>query len=1327
MTPRHSWTPGRNRRRHAREATRLPAVVRFGDGAAVRCEILDYCPTGLYLAFVETGDHPVERLVGETVRVGFPVGTGPDTASFQLIGRVAHATAVGIGAFVPEIPESALRLLMSGLPEVDRTASASTALALSSQQSAALQNECADLLRSFLTSVEEDFFRRATERLGAAVEGGLTLKDRSIFFAGTQELIQRRDRIRQQFIGAVLDRLPGRCLQESDRDPSIRADQLTLVEKTELEDSLELAAVIDRIDASNAAQIRELERRVGRLIGVPTDRKSNPFGPEAICRAFRDSIQGMDFERPVRSILFQTLGQAIARHAAELYRELNDRLAPLGLVKPARPTPSSQPAADASAAPAGSGSLPLGSDEFPDLANATSLGRAAEIGCAGPGEQLGLDQSLANKEGWRRHAASLVPATPLPPVERQRSASRARNGLASGPDLLDLVQRLRRNGGQLAALAVHGVQLHALERAKDGSILPPASLQELLGALDSLPQVARAAPRDSAPTALADALATRLASDVGGAKGIAPEAREALESVFGLLGEARGDFAPASDLGSLVDRLERPLLKLALKDERFPCVPDHPARNVLNLIDRYAAAADDRGRFFDPNLQRYLHRLVERIVLRADQDPHIFETAGDKLGRGLSPILQARRTRVARIQESCESRQRVRTAKARVDEALDRRLGGRSVSAAVLSVLDAGWRQYLVLLATRQDTQGDVWEAALGVLDRLAARLVAPAQSPDRAIEEDLGLLDEIRGGLATVSVDGHLLDAFLDELEGELAGVDTPDRQSQAQVPIPPGKLGRVAGDNGEIPAELAKLSDKLRVGDWWDFRLESMSVPMQLVWMSTPPGRCAFANRSGTDRLELTLAKLADKIRSGVAKLGRDLDLPLVERSEIALFDDTYRQLMHQATYDPVTHLPNRKGFVQSLAQFANECAGDEVHTVCIIEFDQFRTIYDTCGVEAAEELARELANTTGEARDNIGANSVIAAFRDDTLALLVPRCASSDCSAASALLARFKDYRFQHRHHRYSIGVNIGLAEYSPPAVTAEEAVRRADSACIAAKSLGRNRIQVYEQASPELKSQESLMEWAGRIDFFLEGSGLYLRCQRVVPVAAQSPLLPYCEILLGIRGDSGQEISPVNFIPAVTRLNRAHELDIWVIRKVFHWIEAQPAAFASLGGVAINLSATSLGHPEVTECILRLLESRPEVSADKIIFEITESAAVESYATARDFIREIRRYGCKFSLDDFGTGFTSYAHLKNLRTDTLKIDGSFVKDMLENPGDCAMVESMNEIAHSLGLQTVAEYVESAAILDKLREIGVDYAQGYAIHKPCPIDAIIPDIAT
>jgi EAL domain-containing protein (putative c-di-GMP-specific phosphodiesterase class I) len=237
--------------------------------------------------------------------------------------------------------------------------------------------------------------------------------------------------------------------------------------------------------------------------------------------------------------------------------------------------------------------------------------------------------------------------------------------------------------------------------------------------------------------------------------------------------------------------------------------------------------------------------------------------------------------------------------------------------------------------------------------------------------------------------------------------------------------------------------------------------------------------------------------------------------------------------------------------------------------------------------------------------------------------------------------------------------------------------------------------------------------------LEGDGLFLRCQRIQPIGGDASLVPYFEVLLGIDSANGSA-DPSELVAAVARLKRSHELDLWVIRHTLDWIDANRAVFDSIGGFAINVSPRSLDSPEILGLLHQRL-GRLGPDAAKLTFELTESAAIECYGAAQDFIRQVRRYGCRLSLDDFGSGYASYAHLKNLRTDVLKIDGSFVRDIATSPGDLAMVRSMHEVARSLGMRTVAEYVESHEILDMLRAIGIDYGQGWAIHAACRIDAL------
>jgi diguanylate cyclase (GGDEF)-like protein len=1306
-------------RRHARLATSQTAHVRFGEGGVLPAEIRDYCKTGLYVAFpgARTPDAAIPVLVGDSVQVMFTLsGAG----EFRCKGRVAHVSPGGVGVFTAPLPEEMVKALRTASGHRAQPDSGKPDSGLDPQQVQVLQLECTSQFRSFLDAVMQDFFQRAIERLGEAGQDEPSFLERSRYDYGVQELAQRRNRIEDGFFNAIRDRIQtvGPAAGAPSDEPV--ANSLSLVDEAEFEDWLSLSAVIKQIEAEVASPLGEFEQRYSRLTGMTVDRKNNPFGPEVIGHAFQDAIQVLDFSNPMRAVLYRALGQAVSNRIPVLYPQLNQALAavqPATPPEPKRDKPKSNPAKATVAKVQSTASDKPRPDlaEIADTLNALYKQDQAGASSTPESAEYSLDRILASLNQSQRRAASdaLVAASAVQSGTRMGPSSG--HPAASRPEILPLLSRLQQTARQMAGR----------DEAAPGSVgvpdggataLPELDLRELQHALDSLPQVSQTpSGGTSSLTALIDA---HLAASGGVARRIAPGQRQILDTTSDLFARARADFVPSSDVELLVKRLERPLLKLALQDTNFPNLPDHPARQVLNLIEQYAVAADDKGKFFDAKLQRFLYLLVDRVCSRADEDPGVFEGVRDSLEKVLLPILQIRRTRVARQQEASEGRERIRSARARVNASLEQRLAGRDVPAMLLRLLDAGWRQSLVLLEMRQGAHGESWDAGLAVLDRLFAWLDPAQADKPRATEAAQALLNEIERTLATVNVDAKLLAAFMDELGDRLADASLRPAAVTAMVRVPPGRLAPSHGES-DAPAHR-RLAERLRVGDWWNFSLDGAWVPMQLIWVSQPPLSCAFSNRSATSKTDLTLAELSRRMQGGLVKPGKDLDLPLFERSEHALFDETYQRMVHQVMHDPVTGLLNRKGFMHYLNQLTLPDQADKSHAIGIIEFDQFRVIYNTCGVEAAESLSRSLAK---EVRAHIGPDAALATFRDDTLAVLLPNCNRTDgCQAIDSLLKQVKDYSFQHGQHSYSIGFNIGLTEYAPARFSAVEALRHADSACITARSMGRNRMQIYEQASPQLQSQESLMDWAGRIDAFLKGNGLYLRCQQVMPIGADTSRLPYYEILLGIDSEAGLEISPMHFVSAVESLQRCHELDIWVMQKVFEWIRAHPSAFASLGGFAINLSANSLSNPEVMNYLQQVLPGS-DIPTHKIAFEITETAAIESYGAAQDFIREIRRYGCKFSLDDFGSGFTSYAHLKNLRTDTLKIDGSFVKDMLQNPDDLAMVKSMNDIGHSLGLITVAEYVESPLILDALREIGVDYAQGYAIHKPCRIDDLLP----
>jgi EAL domain-containing protein (putative c-di-GMP-specific phosphodiesterase class I) len=278
--------------------------------------------------------------------------------------------------------------------------------------------------------------------------------------------------------------------------------------------------------------------------------------------------------------------------------------------------------------------------------------------------------------------------------------------------------------------------------------------------------------------------------------------------------------------------------------------------------------------------------------------------------------------------------------------------------------------------------------------------------------------------------------------------------------------------------------------------------------------------------------------------------------------------------------------------------------------------------------------------------------------------------------------------------------------------------ADSACYIAKDMGRNRVHIHLAEDEEVAKRQGEMRWITEIQSAMEEGRLSLYRQSIMPLSANEQEMDHFEILLRMKDRDGRDVPPGAFIPAAERFAMMPMIDRWVIKEALGWLKDAENRGQRLGLCSINISGHSLADDGLKEFILDQLK-RYGIPAEKICFEITETAAVSRLDQAIHFIGEMRELGCRFALDDFGTGMSSFAYLKNLPVDFLKIDGSFVRDLLDDPVDCGMVESINQIGHLMGLKTIAEYVETDSVRERLTDIGVDYVQGFGVSAPEPLD--------
>ncbi len=423
--------------------------------------------------------------------------------------------------------------------------------------------------------------------------------------------------------------------------------------------------------------------------------------------------------------------------------------------------------------------------------------------------------------------------------------------------------------------------------------------------------------------------------------------------------------------------------------------------------------------------------------------------------------------------------------------------------------------------------------------------------------------------------------------------------------------------------------------------------------------------------------------------------------------------KQLSYQARHDQLTGLYNRSVFEQRTRELIKSALHDhENHVLLYMDLDQFKVVNDTCGHHAGDELLKQIAALMHE---RIRESDILARLGGDEFGVLLEGCPEKMAvDVATALLTSVSEFRFAWEDKAFEVGISIGLVPINSESGDITHVLSAADAACYVAKDSGRNRIHIYQPDDDAVLQRHGEMQWVHRLSSAFDNNRFQLFAQPIVHVAGER-LISHYEILVRMEDEKGEIVPPGAFIPAAERYNLMPVLDRWVIRNTLEMIrEAQGDMAFPPVECAINLSGQSLCDDNLLTYVVDLFDETG-IPCESISFEVTETAAVANLTRAKRFISVLRGMGCSFSLDDFGAGLSSFGYLKSLPVDYLKIDGAFVRDMVIDRVDYAMVRSINEIGHLMGLKTIGEYAEDDMILLALRQAGVDYAQGNAISPP------------
>lgn len=772
-------------------------------------------------------------------------------------------------------------------------------------------------------------------------------------------------------------------------------------------------------------------------------------------------------------------------------------------------------------------------------------------------------------------------------------------------------------------------------------------------------------------------------------------------------------------------KLQVPVARLALTDQQFFTDNNHPAKVLLNQLIELCLQSD----MPNATLEKNVSSIVSDIAMNLGADLSVFQNAATQLDTINQQHKKAQNRNSERIAQTYEGRQRVQNAEQAVKRALRRRVSPPTAPQVVIDLIDNGWRELLKLSYIKLGPENESWNKHLQTLDQLLVWVAlddgdehALKIKAERALDAD-AFTDLLSQELNNVFPgDYRHLDTIEDiraTLKGEKAisyvqldslGTFEPSNPNQRQKEL--------EAENPDLNRWFKRVNN-FSVGDEFCYiHDESGQKNIKLAWISDDKQHFVFVNNRGQKVLDYDLVDLANELSSGLSPVESQSEWPLVERSLYSTVQQAYEQLAFKSSHDELTDLISRKECERLLSNALSDSkTSSKQYCLLYLDVDQFSLTNNLHGHVAGDQL---LVDFSALLQAQIPQSAVVGRMAGNEFIVLLEDLDFQQCEAVAAKLCRAVDnYGFGWKEHIIQLTVSIGLVDIDKYTENVVDLIRNAVTACTTAKGHGGNRVHNYRQ-DPELHNRrEKLLSWINKLNSVLNSDKLVLRGQKISPLCADDDEVHY-EILLAIKDDEGKLTSPVEFIEAAEAYNRMQRVDRWVIEHSFIWLSKLQLDGRAIPSISINLSGNSINDDTFMEFILELF-AQYKIPTKKICFEVTETATINNLAEAADFIREVKKIGCRFSLDDFGSGNASYQYLKHLPVDYLKIDGMFVQEMDKNKNDYALVTSINEIAHLMGKKTIAEYAETEELVRLLNEIGVDYVQGYAVSYPTPLDEL------
>lgn len=796
-----------------------------------------------------------------------------------------------------------------------------------------------------------------------------------------------------------------------------------------------------------------------------------------------------------------------------------------------------------------------------------------------------------------------------------------------------------------------------------------------------------------------------------------------VDNVFRTL---HNNFEVSEEMAPNLARLRVPLARLSLQEPKFFTQPDHPAHQLLDKLSVLASADHTINR----SLQNKVSAIVNQIVEDYDEDSEVFASAQQELDGLLSQQDRVLNRNIERVISGLEGQEKLNRAQRRVEHLLQDRLDGENTPQPIKELLDGGWRSALVQLALREGEDSVAWREETALLDALLGKLEssaggALAESDLREMQVRLRALNKRLHVSNPGSVDHeNALRRINATLSGKAPLVTTHYRSPLPHRGLPDDER---VGQLPRLKRWLQRVKE-LEPGARLRYRSkDGQRKHMRLVWISDDRDRYAFVNERGQKVAELSAIQLARQLSRGARPPSAVDDMSVMAQSVYETLEEAQRTLSFDRNRDSLTQLINGESLLFQIKRTLRHAqARDTEHAFLLLDIDNFKLVNEVFDETSGDQVLGEFARLLAQMNDR---RALTARMDEDEFGILLTyRSMEEARQIADKIRTDIASGSLTIGAEAVSFTVSIGVTPVVQASEGIDSVLKQARSALELAKSQGRDQVVVYDLDQQELLEYKQERENSRRrLDEAMSTDSLVLRAQPIVQSAVDGSerATHYYEILLAIRDDEGELQSPQDFIRSAERFGYVTMVDRWVIRESFAWISQLMDAQKEIPELAINLSGTSITDNDFLDYVLDQI-SEYGVGTSKLCFEITETGAIDNLPRAADFVRTLKNIGCKFSLDDFGTGLASHKYLKELPVDYVKIDGTFITDVHHNRTDFAMAKSINDLAHFLGQKTVAECVENLEIVPSLREIGIDYLQGWGIGLPRVLSEITEELA-